>query len=222
MEFQMNGSASEPAETAKEVVERSQQANVVIMPTEASCAEGSSGRSEPVMAAEDLSTAIEHFSHLSSGMTKILSDLSRIVQGSAEQLKAIQSAVEVKKSELKSLEAQVESERRTREEEKMHQSQQENEYVENLKIQRQREEEEYKRAWDLEKAKARQQLDEELRLIRQENRLKQEAIERDCLRREMALKEKEVEWVQLTQELEQFMSRLGRRIQSRTGQALDI
>ena len=50
----------------------------------------------------------------------------------------------------------------------------------------------------------------------QQSLKKQQALERDCLERELALKEKELEWVQLIQELEQFMSKLTRRAQAQT------
>jgi hypothetical protein len=198
---------------------------------------------------EELSVASERFSNLSSGLMGVLADLSRIIRTSAEELGAIQSAVDLKKSELKRLhdidvaaetlerllesqrkqkenfEAQMESDRRAWEEEKTRRSQEreqeENAYAESLKMRRRSEEEEYKLTWELEKAHAQQQLEEELRLIQQESRLKQEAVEKNCMQRELALKEKELEWAQLVQELEQFMSKLTRRAQSRFADPLD-
>ena len=184
MESQMSGSVLEPAEIINETVEQAQQTNVSIMPRTGSGAEELSGRSGAVMEAKDFSTAIEHFSHLSSDLTEVLLDLSRIVRISEEQLKEIQYSVELKKGELKSLDAQIESERRAGEEERMRWVRQENEYAENLKTQRQHEEAEYRQALDSEKAKAQQQLKQELSLIEQENRLKHEAMERDFLQRE--------------------------------------
>jgi hypothetical protein len=197
------------------------------------------GRSEPLILAKEMTAAAERFSHLSSGLNEVLGNLSRIVRTAAEQLDAIKAAVDLKKSELKrlhdidaaavkleqlledhrkqkeSFEAQMRNESRAWEEEKARQLEEEKAYEETLKLQRQREEEEYKRAWEVEKARAQQQIEEEFRLIQQKNRLKQEAMERDYMQRELILKEKELEWVQLIQELEQFMSKLTRRAQSR-------
>ncbi len=62
--------------------------------------------------------------------------------------------------------------------------------------------------------RAQQKLEEELKAVQQESLEKQQALERDCLQRELILKEKELEWVQLIQELEQFMSKLTRRTQA--------
>lgn len=209
--MQMSGASVQPAES----LEESQETNVVMMASAGSGTEKLTGQSDPMIPEEDFSAGIERFSHLSSDLTEVLLDLSRIVRNSAERLKEIQSAVEEKKSELTRLQAQIESERRAYEEERMLRIEQEKEYAENLILQRQREEEEYRRVWSSEKARAQQQLEEDLRLIQEENRLKQEIAERELLQREMALKEKELEWVQLTQELDEFMSRLSKRVQPR-------
>jgi hypothetical protein len=239
MEAEMSASAFENSESSEEIVEQLQETNRLTMPGTGQNPEVElPGRSEPTIPVEEFSVASERFSQLSSGVTEVLADLSRIVRTSAEYLDAVQSAIDLKKAELKRLhdidvaaatleqllesqrkqkenfEAQMESERRAWEGEKMRLVQEEFAYAESLKTQRQLEEEEYKRTWDAEKAKAQQQLEAELRLIQQENRLKQEAMERDLMRREMALKEKEIEWAQLIQELEQFMSKLTKRAQS--------
>jgi hypothetical protein len=54
-------------------------------------------------------------------------------------------------------------------------------------------------------------LAEELQSIQKKNQADQEALERDFLERDLHLKQKELEWMQLVQELEQFMSKLGNR-----------
>lgn len=237
----MSGFAFERPKSLEEIVEQSQQANNLIMPEAGrDPAPELSGRSEPIIPAEEFSIASERISNLSSGLMEVLADLERIIRTSAEQLHAIQSAIGLKKGELKrlydievvaetleqlqesqrkkeeSLEAQIKSERRAWEEEKTRREQEENAYVESLNARRQLEEEEYRRTWNEEKLRAQQQFEEELRLIQQENMLKQEAVQRDFMERELALREKELEWTQLIQELEQVMSKLAMRARSHT------
>jgi DNA repair exonuclease SbcCD ATPase subunit len=195
---------------------------------------------EPLMRAEKLAAEIERFSALSSELRDLLSGLSREIKISAEQLNRIRSAIDLKRKELntlhgiegtiaelerlnrehlqkkESLDRAIESQRALWEEEKTRRIQEHKEYAENLQIRREREGEEYRQAWAAEKLKARQSLEEELKTIQQEALQKQQALERDCLERELALKEKELEWVQLIQELEQFMSKLIRRSQAQT------
>lgn len=190
--------------------------------------------------AKEISTEIEHFSALSSDLTGFLTNLSGKVQHWMGQLSGIQSEIELKKEELKrlhdieasadaleklvvaqrlrkeSFESLMERERNRWEEEKARHLQEEREYLENLGIQRQRQEDEYKRSLAADQEKARRQLDEDLRALREENRLKLEALEKDYAQRELILKEKESEWIQLVQELEQFISRLANHTRSRT------
>ena len=195
---------------------------------------------EPLMRAEKLAAEIERFSTLSSELRDLLSGLSREIKISAEQLNRIRSAIDLQKRELKTLhgiegtitelerlkqdhlqkkesfDRMVESQRALWEEEKTRRSREQKEHAENLQMRREREEEEYRQAWAAEKLKARQNLEEELKTVQQEALQKQQALERDCLERELALKQKELEWVHLIQELEQFMSKLIRRTQAQT------
>jgi hypothetical protein len=241
MEAEMSGSAFEEPESFEGTFEESQQTNASIKPeTGTDPVARLAGGSEPKIPAEEFSIASERISNLSSGLMEVLADLERIIRASAEQLDAIQSAIDLKTSELKRLrnidvaaetleqllesqcrekerfQARMESERRAWEEEKTRREQEEKAYTESLKAQRQLEEGEYRRTWNEEKLKAQQQFEEELRLIQQENKLKQEAVEKDLMERELVLKEKELEWAQLVQELEQFMSKLVMRTQPRT------
>jgi hypothetical protein len=188
---------------------------------------------EPSMSAEELSLVIERFSGISAELTGILSRLSREVNISAAQLDRVRAAVDSKKKELKTLreieavavalerlvldhqrqkdalDRAIAEQRAAWEVEKANRAQEDKEYLENLRVRREREEEVYGRAWAAEKLRAQQKLDEELRAIQQE-------IEKDCLQREARLKEKELEWVRLTEELEQFMSRLAQRARAQT------
>lgn len=191
---------------------------------------------EPLMRAERLSGDIERFSELGLEMTEVLSRLSKELKISAEQLSRIRSAIDLKKNELKNvvdgsaaalerlkeeyrgqkehLDRRIETQRELWAKQETQREQEELEYLENVRARREREEEEYRQMWAAEKLKAQQKLDEELRLVQQESLKKQQAMERDCLERELILKQKELEWVQLIQELEQFMTKLARKTQA--------
>lgn len=199
-----------------------------------------------LMRPEKLAEEIQRFSGLSNELTEVLSRLSREVRAAAEQLAQVRSTLDAKNKELKAIygleasvatleelvrekrqqkeeaERQMELERTAWEQEKARREQEERQYLENLRIRRQRDEEEYKQRWAAEKLKAQQKLEEELRVIQQEALKRQQALERDCLDRELKLKEKELEWVQLIQELEQFMSKLTRRTQAQTAAYSDL
>ena len=193
---------------------------------------------EPLARAEKLASEIERFSGISTELTKLLSRWSREAKSSAEQLGRLVAAVDLKKKELnilngiqessavlerlvqdhrqqkESFERHMEIQRAQWEEEKARRVQEEKQYQEGLQLRRQHDEDEYKQMWAAEKLKAQQKLEEELRVIQQESLQKQQALERDCLERELKLREKELEWVQLIQELEQFMSKLSRHTQA--------
>ena len=194
----------------------------------------------PLMGAEELSLVIERFSGISSELTGILSRLAREVIISAEQLDRVRSAVDSKKKELQTLrgieatavalerlvldrqrqketlDRAIAAQRAVWEEEKANRAQEEREYLENLRIRREREEEEYRQAWAAEKLRKQQKLEEELSAIHQENLQKQQEMERDYIERELRRKEKELEWVRLIEELEQFMSKLAQRAKAQT------
>jgi hypothetical protein len=195
----------------------------------------------PLMSAEELSRIMERFSGISSELTGILSRLAREVIISAEQLDRVRAAVDSKKKELKTLhgieatavalerlvldhqrqketlDRALAEQRVVWEEEKANRAQEEREYLENLRIRREREEEEYRQAWAAEKLIRQQKLEEELRVIQQENLQKQQEMERDYVERELRRKEKELEWVRLIEELEQFMSKLAQRAKAQAG-----
>jgi hypothetical protein len=190
--------------------------------------------------AGEISAELARFSRLSSDLTDFLSVLSRKIKGWLDQLGDIQSQIDFKKKELKrlhdievsaaaleqliedqrlrkeSFESFMESERIRCEEEKARRTQEEEQYLVNLRTQRQREEEEHKQKAAAEEQQARQRLEEELGALREENRLQLEAREKHFAQRELILREKELEWTRLVEELEQFMSRLANHAQSRT------
>ncbi len=199
-----------------------------------------------LMAREELSTKMERVSHLSLDLSGLLSDLTREVQASMDQLEQLQSAVDVKKRELKTLyeieasvatlerlmreqeaerenfERLMENQRSIWEEEKALHEQEEKEYLEALKARRKEEEEKYKHIWAVEHLKAQQELEEELRITQQRNVEKQKALESDIQDRDRRLQEKELEWGRLIGELEQYMERLAERAQSESALATDL
>jgi hypothetical protein len=194
----------------------------------------------PLMSAEELSLVIERFSIISSELTGILSRLAQEVVMSAEQLDRVRSAVDSKKEELKTLhgieatavalerlvldhqrqkealDLAMASQRAEWEEEKANRAQEEREYLEHLRVRREREEEEYRQVWAAEKLRKKEKLEEELKAVQQEHLQKQQEKEGDYIERELRLKEKELEWVRLIEELEQFMSKLAQRAKAQT------
>jgi hypothetical protein len=182
---------------------------------------------------------MRHFARLSNELTVFLSELSEKIRSSAEQLKMIEQAVELKTEEFRRLhgieiatvtleriledqrsakeqfEAGMASQRSLWEEEKARRSQEQKEYIETLSFQRKCEEEESRRQRAAEQAKAKQELTEELQSIQKKHQANQEAFEKDFLERELLLKQKETEWMRLVQELEQFMADLGKRTRSK-------
>jgi len=97
------------------------------------------------------------------------------------------------------------------EKEKERRIREEREFTESLNVRRQQEEQAYQKAWAAEQEKARQRLDEELRVIQLEKQDVRSAIETSLQERELLFKKKELEWGQLIQELEQFLYKLERR-----------
>jgi hypothetical protein len=84
----------------------------------------------------------------------------------------------------------------------------EREYDENLKKQRQREIDEYEYKKTLDRKKAQDKYDEEMRALEKKNREKQEALEKSWQERERAIKSREEEYVRLQQELDGFPAKL--------------
>jgi hypothetical protein len=208
--------------------------------TTVSSADADNLNPEPLKELDALLRQMERFSNLSSEMNNLLSDLSREIKLSMDRLHGIRAEVDLKKKELQKLhgiEASateldrliedhrlqrenlanlMENHRKVWEEEKARRTKWEKEYLENLKIQRQRDEEEHRRVWALQQLDAKQKLEEELRAVQQKNLEKQESLERDWLERERILKEKELEWDRLMAESERFLSKLAARAQSRS------
>jgi len=134
-----------------------------------------------------------------------------------DELSIIEQAVEQKKAELKelhdveasasALKSLIEEHRSQKEEfEKFIESQRH--LWEEEKAKKEREEEEYRRKWSEEQLIIRRNLEEELSVIQQQSIEKHTLLEKDLLKREQVLKNKELEWGNLIRELELFMKRL--------------
>jgi chromosome segregation ATPase len=246
----MSGSEFEQSDSLRDDIRRESahmlEESSTMAETRVSSADANNSNPEPLKELDALLRQMEHFSNLSSEMNNLLSDLSRGVKLSMDRLHGIRAEVDLKKKELRKLhDIEVsateldrliedhrlqrenlanltENHRKAWEEEKARRTQWEKEYLENLKIQRQREEEEHRRMWALEQLDAKQKLEEELRAVQQKNLEKQESLERDWLERERILKEKELEWDRLMAESERFLSRLAARAQSRSAGQEDL
>jgi hypothetical protein len=201
---------------------------------------------QPLIRAENLVLNIERFSALSTELTSVLTRLAQDIRAAAQQLEGIRAQVDAKKKELKTLhgieatavalerlaldhqrqketlERAIAEERALWEEEKAKRAQEERECQESLRIRHEREEEAFRQQWANERLTAQHKLEEELQLMRQDSLEKQQTMERTCLERELKLREKEVEWAQLIQELEGFMSRLSRRMRPESDETADV
>jgi hypothetical protein len=170
MEVEMNGAVykhyENPGEGNKE--EPSQKSSHESQEVSESGIEASeTNTSEPVISSETIASEIEHFSRLSSELTELLSNISQKIANSEEQLRVIQSTVDLKTAELKRLhnieagavaleqlaedhrlqkegfERVMDHQHRLWEEEKAQREREDREYLENLKIRREQEEREF-------------------------------------------------------------------------------
>ncbi|MDE2059978.1 MAG: hypothetical protein KGL31_04385 [candidate division NC10 bacterium] len=87
------------------------------------------------------------------------------------------------------------------------------EYEDTLKKQRQREVEEYEYKKALDRKKAQDKYEEEMRLLEKKNRERQDTLEKSWQSREAELKEKEAAFARLSKEVEEFPGRLQREVQ---------
>jgi colicin import membrane protein len=106
------------------------------------------------------------------------------------------------------LEREIAAQRAAWEEEKRLTERERKEQEEGLKKQRQRETEEYDYRKALERKKAQDKYDEEIKLLEKNNRERQETLERGWREREAALKASEEELQRLRREAEEFPLRL--------------
>jgi colicin import membrane protein len=117
------------------------------------------------------------------------------------------------------LEAEIAAQRAAWEEESAIAERERKEQEEALKKQRQREIEDYEYKKTLERKKAQDKYDEEVRLVEKKNAEKQEALEKSWKQREAALKEQEEELARLRKEAADFPSRLQKEAAAAAAQA---
>jgi len=186
---------------------------------------------------------VQKLSSIGLEISKSLAELSEKLVQEVDQLATVREAVALETKELERLhkidvaataldqliqdyrtqqshlEAEIAAQRAAWEKEEQDRDQAEKESEDSLKKQRQREMEEYEYKKALERKKAQDKYDEEMRLLEKKNKEKQEALEKSWQQRETAIKEKEEEWARLKRELEDFPNRLNREIEKAAADA---
>ncbi len=187
---------------------------------------------------EELAVELNRFSQIGSDFAQLFKDLLQKAKAEIELLKKVRSDTDLKTKELQRIhkievaainleqlledyqeqkerfETIMSGQRKLWEEEKAQRVRENEKYLEDLRIQRQQEEEEYQRLRALEKIKVEKELEEEMRSMRQRNSEKQEVLEKEWLEREQTLKENEAELARLVKELEGFVAKLAKRTES--------
>lgn len=188
-------------------------------------------------------SVVRNISSISLDVTRALSDISAKLTAEVELLESVRQAVALETRELERLhnidvaataldqmvrdyarrKEELEEEisaRRTAWEEEMRAAERERkEQEEALKKQRQREIEDYEYKKTLERKKAQDKYEEELRAQEKANRERQEQLERSWQEREAALKEREDELARLRQQAAEFPERLKQETERAAAQA---
>ena len=175
---------------------------------------------------------VSNISTLGLEVTKALAGLSEKLTAEVDRLASLREAVDIEKKELERLhkidaaataldqlvqdysrekerlEAEISSQRLAWEEERRQAERDRKEQDENLRKMRQREIEEYEYRKGLERKKAQDKYEEEMKQLEKANKEKQEALEKSWQQREAALKEREEEFARLRKESEEFSARL--------------
>jgi hypothetical protein len=189
---------------------------------------------ETRLAVEGISAeaVVQKTSTFSLELSKALAELSGKLVAEVERLSTVREAVALETKELErlhkidiaataldqliqdyrtqkeTLEAEISAQRDAWAEEERERDRAQKESEENLKKQRQRESEEYEYKKALERKKAQDKYEEDVRLLEKKNKEKQEALEKSWQQREAALKEKEEEWARLKKEVDEFPAKL--------------
>jgi len=132
---------------------------------------------------------------------------------------ALDQLVQDYQREKEGLEAEIAARRAAWEEEIRTTERDRKEQEELLKKQRQREIEEYEYKKALERKKAQDKYDEEVRLQEKQNREKQETLDKSWKQREAALKEQEQELIRLRTEAADFPARLEKQAEQAASEA---
>jgi colicin import membrane protein len=187
---------------------------------------------------------VQHVSSLGVEVARALSDLSGKLVKEFDRLTELREAVSLETGELErihqidlaataidqmvqryhsqraELEKEIEAQRAAWKDEELSRQLSQKEYDDNLKKQRQREVEEYEYKKALERKKAQDKYDEDVRVLEKKNKEKQETLEKSWQQRDAALKEKEEEWARLRQEVDGFPARLKKEIDSAVAAAV--
>jgi len=174
---------------------------------------------------------VQKLSALGLEVSKALADVSGKLVAEVERLNSIREAVGLETRELErlhkidiaataidhlaqdyqlqkqNLEAEISAQREAWEAEELARAREQKEYEDNLKKQRQREVEDYEYKKALERKKAQDRYDEDVRLLEKKNKEKQEELDKSWKQRESALKEREEEWARLQKEVAEFPAR---------------
>ena len=189
---------------------------------------------------------VQRTSGLGLEIAKSLAQLSEKLVAEVEKLQNVREAVSLETKELErlhkidiaattldqliqdygkqkeELEAEISGRREAWAEEERERERQQKELEENLKKQRQREAEEYEYKKSLERKKAQDKYEEEMRLLEKNNKERQEALEKGWQQREAVVKEKEEEWARLKKEVEEFPARLKKEIDAAVAAAVKV
>jgi hypothetical protein len=188
-------------------------------------------------------TVVQNIASLGLDVTRALSDISAKLSAEVERLDSVRQAVALETRELErlhaidiaataldqmvrdyarqkeDLDAEISARRSEWEEEARTAEREHKEHEEALKKQRQREIDEYEYKKTLERKKAQDKYDEDVRLQEKTNRERQEKLERSWQEREAALKEHEDELASLRQQAAGFPERLRQETERAAAQA---
>jgi colicin import membrane protein len=234
------------AEVQQEFAEIQEQVEAAREAADAKAEESSRVRETEVRQAVDgvtVEAVVQRISGLGLEVARALSDVSGKLADETQLLGSLREAVQLERKELERLhkidvaataldqmvrdythdkqrlEAEIEAARAGWAEEAARAERDRKEQEEALKKQRQREIEDYEYKKTLERKKAQDKYEEDLRLAEKKNAEKQEALEKSWKQRETALKEQEEELARLRKESQGFAARLQEEASAAAAQA---
>ena len=187
---------------------------------------------------------VQRVSTLGLEISKALSEISAKLVDEVDRLATVREAAAIERKELERLhkidvaatalddmvrdysqqkerlEAEIAAQRAAWEEETQTTERERREQEDNLKKQRQREADDFEYKKTLERKRAQDKYDEEMRLLERTNKEKQEALAKSWQQRETALKESEQELVTLRKEVAEFPNRLRAEVDHAVAQAV--
>lgn len=179
---------------------------------------------------------VQKLSSIGLEISKSLADLSEKLVQEVDRLATVREAVALETKELErlhkidvaataldqlvqdyrtrqsQLDDEIATQRAAWEKEDQERAAAQKEFEDNLKKARQREVEEYEYKKALERKKAQDKYDEDIRLLEKKNKEKQEVLDKSWQQRESSIREKEEEWARLKKEVDEFPIRLKQEI----------